>query len=106
MHFGHCDRFALLDVDETSGKTGETTLLIPPSCEPSAIPRWLRQQDADAIITGEMGRRAQQLFGENGIQVVGGASPDAPEDAVSAYLSGSLVVGNHPCQQNAEKFHQ
>ena len=71
--------------------------------EPSAIPRWLREQGADAIITGEMGRRAQQLFGENGIQVVAGASPEAPEDAVSAYLSGSLVVGNHPCQHRSCK---
>lgn len=26
MHFGHCEQFALVDVDETAGKPANTTL--------------------------------------------------------------------------------
>jgi predicted Fe-Mo cluster-binding NifX family protein len=97
MHFAQSDRFALVDVDQAQGKTVKTTFVTPSSYEPGEIPSWLREQGADAIITGVMGRLAQRLFAENGIRVVVGAAPDTAETVVAAYLSGSLIVEESPC---------
>jgi ATP-binding protein involved in chromosome partitioning len=49
------------------------------------------------IIAGGMGRRAQQLFAQNGITVVVGAPAETPEQLVSAYLSGTLETGGNLC---------
>ena len=37
MHFGHCQQFALVDVDEAAGKPTDTTLLTPPMHEPGRV---------------------------------------------------------------------
>ncbi len=44
-----------------------------------------------------MGQRAQQLFNQNQIEVVVGASADTPENLVSAYLNGTLQSGENAC---------
>ncbi|MCK4275186.1 MAG: P-loop NTPase, partial [Phycisphaerae bacterium] len=97
MHFGHCEQFALVEVDEATRKSGETELLSPPGYEPGVLPRWLHEQGATVIIAGGMGQRAQQLFAQNNITVVVGASADAPEQLVSAYLEGTLQAGENIC---------
>jgi ATP-binding protein involved in chromosome partitioning len=96
-HFGHCEQFALVDVDETTRQATQTTFLTPPPHEPGVLPRWLHEQGAELIIAGGMGQRAQQLFADNGIKVVVGAAADTPESIVQAHLSGSLVSGQNLC---------
>jgi len=44
-----------------------------------------------------MGQRAQQLFAQNGISVIVGASIDTPEQIISAYLEGTLRKGPNIC---------
>ncbi len=97
MHFGHCEQFALVDVDEANRSIRETTLLTPPPHEPGLLPRWLHEQGANVIIAGGMGQRAQQLFAQSGIQVLVGAPAGAPEELVTAYLSGNLQSGQNAC---------
>ena len=97
MHFGHCEQFALVQVDDATNKAGQTELLTPPAHEPGVLPRWLHEQGATVIISGGMGQRAQQLFTQNGIAVVVGAPPDTPEQIVSAYLEGVLQTGDNIC---------
>ena len=97
MHFGHCEQFALVEVDEAAKTVGETELLTPPAHEPGVLPRWLHEQGATVIIAGGMGMRAQQLFTQNNITVVVGAPADEPEKLVSAYLSGTLKTGDNVC---------
>lgn len=94
-HFGHCEHFALVEVDGSNivGKT----LLEPPPHEPGALPAWLGEQGAGVIIAGGMGRRAQQLFAQNGITVVVGAPAETPEQLVAAYLGGTLETGENLC---------
>jgi len=74
-----------------------TTLLIPPPHEPGVLPRWLHEQGATHIIAGGMGRRAQDLFAQNGIRVIVGAPAGAPEELAAAYLAGTLVAGENVC---------
>jgi ATP-binding protein involved in chromosome partitioning len=97
MHFGHCEQFALVDVDEVDHKARGTTLLTPPPHEPGSLPRWLHQQGADVVIAGGMGQRAQQLFAQSGIRVVVGVSPDTPENIAAAFFAGTLQAGENVC---------
>jgi len=97
LHFGHCEEFALLDVDpETKEITAKETVPAPDH-QPGLLPRWLHERGANVIISGGMGRRAQQLFAQNDITVVVGASPESPEQIVSAYLDGTLEAGENIC---------
>jgi ATP-binding protein involved in chromosome partitioning len=97
MHFGHCEQFALVDVDEAAGKPRDVKLLTPPPHEPGLLPRWLHEQGANVVIAGGMGQRAQQLFAQSGIGVLVGAPVGTPEELVAAYLEGSLKPGQNTC---------
>ena len=97
MHFGHCEQFVLIDVDETTRKIIGKTTVTPPPHEPGLLPRWLAEQGVTNIIAGGMGQRAQTLFQERNIAVVVGAPAGEPETLVTDYLSGSLVSGANAC---------
>ena len=97
MHFGHCEQFAIIEVDDTSKTVTSTTYLTPPAHEPGVLPRWLHEQGANVIIAGGMGQRAQALFAQNEIEVVVGAPAGRPEDVASAYLAGTLEAGQNIC---------
>ena len=97
MHFGHCAHFALVDVDEQNKKIVAQKLVEPPPHEPGVLPKWLHDQGATVILAGGMGSRAQQLFQQNGIQVVVGCQTAQPETLVRAFLAGELVTGDNAC---------
>jgi len=96
-HFGHCQQFCIIDVDKDN-KIVTKQMLTPPAHEPGVLPRWLGEQKVTHILAGGMGVRAQELFAQNQITVVTGVqgSP-SPEDAVTAYLAGSLQTGANAC---------
>jgi predicted Fe-Mo cluster-binding NifX family protein len=96
-HFGHCERFALLDVDPAEKKIlGRQDIDAPPH-QPGLLPPWLAERGATVIIAGGMGQRARVLFEDRGIQVVVGAPVDTPERLASDYLGGTLQVGGNLC---------
>jgi ATP-binding protein involved in chromosome partitioning len=97
MHFGHCEEYALYEVNEDDKAILGKTLHKPPSHEPGALPRWLHELGANVIITGGMGQRAQQLFAQNGISVVLGAPAETPERVAAAYLDRTLRTGENIC---------
>ena len=97
MHFGHCEQFALVDADQATKTVGKTVVLTPPPHEPGVLPRWLHEQGADVIIAGGMGRRAQQLFAQQGIAVAVGAPATSPERLARDYLNGTLRTGENIC---------
>jgi len=96
-HFGHCQQFALIDVDENNTIMPDVKLIDPPPHEPGLLPRWLHEQGANVIIAGGMGHRARQLFDQNGIDVVVGAPVEAPETLVQLHLDGALTCGENAC---------
>ena len=97
MHFGHCERFALVDVDQTEEKILKREDIDAPPHEPGLLPPWLAERGANMIIAGGMGQRAQGLFAQQGIKVVVGAPADTPECLVGDYLAGTLQVGENVC---------
>ena len=102
-HFGHCQQFAILDVDPETKSINKSEMLTPPAHEPGVLPTWLSQMGCTTIIAGGMGGRAIGMFQQSGIQVVIGAPNGKPEEIVMAYLKGELTAGANPCDEPA--FH-
>jgi predicted Fe-Mo cluster-binding NifX family protein len=97
QHFGHCERFAFLDVDKATNAIVKSAEEPAPPHEPGLLPRWLRERGATIVIAGGMGARARTLFEQAGIEVVTGAECRAPETIVRDYLGGRLVTGLNSC---------
>jgi predicted Fe-Mo cluster-binding NifX family protein len=96
-HFGHCQEFAVAEVDSGAGTVGEIARLQPPVHAPGVLPRWLHEQGVDLVIAGGMGQRAQALFQESGIGLHVGAPGLAPQDLLEAWVEGTLTAGANPC---------
>jgi len=97
LHFGHCEAFALMEVDTDRRLiTGRQDLSAPPH-QPGLLPAWLAERGANMIIAGGMGQRAQDLFAGHGIEVLVGAPAAAPEELATAFLGGSLLQGENAC---------
>ncbi len=97
MHFGHCENFALYEVDTDKKTVVGKQLLVPPAHEPGVLPAWLHKQGANLIIAGGMGSRAQSLFTKHGVQVLTGATSGDPDAVIKSYLEDSLVTGDNVC---------
>ena len=96
-HFGHCDKFALLDVDRSAKKILDRQDVDSPPHQPGFLPGWLHGLGVSMIISGGMGVRARELFARMGIEVLVGAPSDLPEALVVAWMEGTLVTGNNVC---------
>jgi len=97
MHFGHCEKFALIDVDEAAGKVISARELDPPAHEPGLLPRWLAGEEVNLVITGGIGQRAVMLFEAQGIKVIPGAPALSAGHVVADYLKGNLQSGSNTC---------
>jgi ATP-binding protein involved in chromosome partitioning len=96
-HFGHCEQFALIDVDEATKTIVRKQLVASPGHQPGLLPVWLAEEGVSAVLAGGMGSRAQALFQENHIDVIVGVMESDPEKAVLNYLSGNLATGGNVC---------
>ncbi len=96
-HFGHCEQFALIDVDEDKKEIIKKELVPAPEHQPGLLPPWLARQGVKCVIAGGMGMNAQNLFMNHGVQVVVGALESDPEKAVLNHLCGSLATGENVC---------
>lgn len=97
MHFGHCERFALVDVDLTTKTILRREDVDAPPHQPGLLPVWLAARGVNMIIAGGMGQRAQQLFADRGIEVIVGVAAETPERLVGDYLTGTLQAGENVC---------
>ncbi len=96
-HFGHCESFAIIEIDPEAKKVMKREDVDAPPHQPGLLPVWLAERGASLIISGGMGQRAQDLFVQQGIQVVVGVPADTPEHLVADYLAGTLQVGSNVC---------
>lgn len=97
MHFGHCEAFAIVEVDPDTKTVTNEENVVPPPHEPGVLPRWLHEKGVAVIIAGGMGMRAQQLFTQFNIEVVVGAPAEAPRTIAESWLRGELVTGGNVC---------
>jgi ATP-binding protein involved in chromosome partitioning len=96
-HFGHCEEFALFDVDEQKKEILARAVVASPGHQPGLLPEWLAEQGVSLVIAGGMGSRAQNLFQQNRIGVVTGILGTDPEKVVQSYLDGILDTGPNIC---------
>ncbi len=94
-HFGHCEKFAIV---ETSGQEVRSIkYLNPPVHQPGTYPKFLAEQGVNAIISGGMGIKAQDLFRQNNIEVFLGIDAENPQKLVEHYLNNQLESGQNLC---------
>ena len=97
QHFGHCEKFALVDVDPVTKAITASTEVEAPEHQPGLLPPWLKERGVNLIIAGGMGSRAHSLFQEASIEVVTGAPSDSAAAIIRQYLDGNLVTGDNAC---------
>ncbi len=103
-HFGHCQEFAFVEVENNQIQNQET--LVPPPHEPGVLPRWLADQKVDVVLAGGMGHRAIDLLAQAGIRVVTGAPVADAGTLVIQYLQNSLETGDNACSGGHQDGHE
>ena len=98
-HFGHCEVFAFLDVDQATKRVAGRRDLTPPPHEPGVLPGWVASQGAQVVLAGGMGGRAVSLFEQAGVQVYTGCPAEPPEELVKGFLDGRLARGGNACDE-------
>lgn len=102
-HFGHCEQFAIVTVE--NGKIAKQETLTPPPHAPGVIPNWVADHGCTDILVGGMGEAAQAILQERGIKVTCGAPSDTPENLVTLYLRGELVDSGNACDHDHDDHH-
>ncbi|NLB69599.1 MAG: ATPase [Lentisphaerae bacterium] len=97
MHFGHCQQFAIVEVDIKNKEIVSREDKTPPPHEPGVLPAWLSKEGVKIVLAGGMGNRAQNLFSAQGIEVMVGLPAQTPEELVTSYLNGTLKAGQNVC---------
>lgn len=96
-HFGHCEKFAFVDVDPQTKQVASSAEIPAPPHEPGLLPPWLKERGIGLVIAGGMGSRALSLFEEVSIQVLTGAPSKTPAELVRLFLDGRLAAGPNAC---------
>jgi predicted Fe-Mo cluster-binding NifX family protein len=97
QHFGHCEVFNVYDVE--NNKVENLNVVPNPGHRPGFLPVFLKDNGVNVIIAGGMGGSAQQIFNENGIKVVVGASGNSDE-VINQYLSDNLNLSDNGCSHD------
>ena len=97
MHFGHCETFALMRVNQEEKRLISRHDVQAPPHQPGLLPVWLAEKGVSLVIAGGMGQRAIALFEEQQIEVLIGAPALTPDELVEAYLEQALTLGQNVC---------
>ena len=96
-HFGNCQQFAFIDIDQENKQILKITTAVPPQHQPGTLPLWINEHKCNLIIAGGMGGRAVSLLQQFGIEVITGAPSQKPEDIIQAYFDNTLTSGANMC---------
>lgn len=99
-HFGHCKKFFIYNVVDSNIESKEE--VTPPAHTPGSLPKFLGDQNADVIITGGMGAMAINLFKEQNIDVILGASGNIDEN-LAKYLGDNLESTGSACNHDHDE---
>jgi len=93
-HFGHCEKFLIVNTKD--GKEISRKEVENPGHQPGLLPRLLAGEGIECIIAGGIGRRAQMLFSDSGVEVIAGAQ-GTPDAVIDAFLADELKTGENIC---------
>jgi len=94
-HFGRCPSFTIVEIEGENIQSKE--LVENPGHQPAFLPNFLSEKGVNCIIAGGMGRRAQVLFVEKGIQSVVGVTGRVSE-VIEKLISGTLEGRESLCK--------
>ena len=103
-HFGHCQAFAFVDVNNNS--ITEITMMDPPEHTPGSFPKWVAANGATEVIAGGMGTKAVNLFNDAGVNVFVGAPVDTAANLVNQFLAGELDLSANYCNHDDDDKHE
>lgn len=93
-HFGHCDKYAIFNVEGSSAKHLEN--LQSPKHEPGKLPVFLAEHKVNLVIAGGMGPKAVELFNQRDIEVILGVK-GAVDLVAKQFAAGLLKPGESSC---------
>ena len=92
QHFGHCDLYTIINVENGRISSVETLPNVPHVQGGCMAPvNHLAGNGVDTLIAGGMGMRPLMGFNQVGIDVFFGGDARKVEDAVHAFMNGTLV---------------
>jgi predicted Fe-Mo cluster-binding NifX family protein len=97
-HFGRCPSFTIVDIDANTVVSREE--VENPGHQPAFLPQFLSEKGVGCIIAGGMGRRAEVLFAEKGIETLVGVTGRL-NDVIEKLVSGTLEGGETLCKPGA-----
>ena len=90
-HFGHCDLYTLVEVEDGQIKDTKVVPNVPHQQGGCMAPvQYLAGQGVKVLIAGGMGMRPLMGFNQVGIDVYFGGESTTVDEAVQALLQGSL----------------
>lgn len=101
-HFGRCPYFTIVEIED--GKVVSKEVINNPGHQPAFLPQFLSERKVSCIIAGGMGRRAEGLFSEKGIETVVGISGRVDE-VIYKLSKGTLKGGESLCQPGSGRGH-
>lgn len=96
-HFGFCEGFNIYVIEE--GKVVSKEFLANPGHKPGLLPRLLGEAKVNVVVAGGMGSKAQELFTQNNIEVLTGASGES-DQVVAEFIKGNLVSTGEVCNHD------
>lgn len=99
-HFGRCPEFTLVDIDNNEIQGRQR--IKNPGHVPGFLPKFLKDNQTDCIVSGGMGVRARELFAQQEIDVVLGVDGEI-EDVIVRFTQGRLESGESFCQPGQGK---
>lgn len=99
-HFGHCDYFTVVSIDENKNIVSKEVLDSGNTCGcKSGIATTLREQGVTVMLAGNMGQGAYNTLVKNNIQVIRGCVGKV-EDVLTEYLKGTVVDSKIECEEH------
>jgi predicted Fe-Mo cluster-binding NifX family protein len=94
-HFGRCPSFTIVEIKE--GEVLSKEIVNNPGHQPAFLPQFLSEKGVSCIIAGGMGRRAEALFFEKGIETLVGINGPVNE-VIDKLIKGTLEGGESLCK--------
>jgi predicted Fe-Mo cluster-binding NifX family protein len=107
-HFGHCDLYTLVEVENDQIQNVEVVPNIPHAQGGCMAPvQYLADKQVQKLVAGGMGMRPLMGFNQMGIEVYYGEQAPTVGSAVDALISGRLrqFTQNHTCGGGAGGCH-
>ena len=99
-HFGRCAQYTIVEIQD--GNIKDKQVVDNPGHAPGAIPKFLHDLGCNVIITGGMGRRAQQFFQQYAIECFIGVQGNVVS-IIDDFLHNNITMGESTCSHGEGK---